>query len=83
MMTDTERIAWLEMQQGCGLISDDQGRWAVSAMGMQNLPNDDEPFDFVGSFFVEASDWRPTIREAIDAAVEKDARESTIEIVDD
>ena len=71
---DAERIAWLEEQQGSGLISDDMGRWAVSSMGMQNLPDDaDKPFDFCGNFFVEAQDWRPSIREAIDAAFSKES----------
>lgn len=67
--TDTQRLEWLEEQQGFGLISDDQGRWAVSTCGMQNLPDDPEkPFDFVGNFVVDAECWRATIREAIDAA---------------
>lgn len=71
--TDADRLDWLAQQDGHGLISDDQGRWAVSSMGMQNLPEDpDTPFDFVGNFFVEAKDWRPSIRAAIDAAFAKE-----------
>lgn len=72
---DTERINWLEQQEGSGLISDDQGRWAVSSMGFQNLPDDDKPFDFVGEFFVKAADWRPSVREAIDAEFAKESAE--------
>lgn len=64
----TNLIAWLETQQGMGLISDDMGRWAVSSGGMQNLPPPDEfddPFDFVGYFDVEKGHWRDSILEAL------------------
>lgn len=72
--TDTERLDWLSHQDGSGLISDDQGRWAVSGSGTQNLPDDpDLPFDFSGTFWVEAKDWRPAIRDAIDAAMAAEA----------
>jgi hypothetical protein len=74
--SDTERLEWLATLDGHGLISDDQGRWAVSSVGMQNLPDDDKPFDFVGNFFVKADDWRPSIREAIDAAFAKENSET-------
>ena len=68
-MTDSELIDWLETQEGSGLISDDFGRWAVSSSGMQNVPDDTEvASDICTSFFVEAKDWRPTIRDAILAA---------------
>lgn len=79
-MNDTDRIDWLEKQDGIGLISDDEGRWAVSTTGTQNLPDDpDIAFDFIGNFWVEAKDWRPTVREAIDAAMAADADESVTE----
>lgn len=32
-MGDTERLDWLEKQQGFGLISDDNKHWAVSTSG--------------------------------------------------
>jgi hypothetical protein len=73
MPTDMERLDWLEKHEGYGLISDDAGRWAVSTSGIQNLPTSDTPFDFVGKFWVEAADWRPSIREAIDAAMASEA----------
>lgn len=68
-MTDTERLDWLENNDGCGLISDDAGNWAVSCSGFQNVPMN-PPEDIQTSFFVEASEWRPSIREAIDAAIQ-------------
>lgn len=34
---------------------------------MQNAPFGDEPQDIQTTFFVEAAQWRDTIREAIDA----------------
>ena len=68
-MTDSELIDWLETQEGYGLISDDFGRWAVSSTGMQNVPDDTEvASDICTSFFVQAHEWRSTIREAILAA---------------
>ncbi len=76
LKTDAERLDWLGQQEGYGLISDDMGRWAVSSCGTQNLPDDvDQPFDFSGSFWVVKENWRPTIREAIDAAYAADQLE--------
>lgn len=69
MRSDTELLDWLEKQQGYGLISDDFGRWAVSGSGIQNVPDGSGAFDFAGEFYVERDDWRPTIREAIMAAI--------------
>jgi hypothetical protein len=67
--TDEQRLNWLAEQEGSALISDDFGNWAVSFAGMQNIPeNPGTPSDIHTSFFVEAAEWRPSIREAIDAA---------------
>lgn len=73
MTTDTERLDWLAEQAGAALINDDFGRWAVSMMGMQQIPDGitDAPQDLQTMFFLEASEWRQSIREAIDAAKEK------------
>ncbi len=68
-MNDTERLDWLQQQDGCGLISDDAGRWAVACSGVQNVPDGDEASDIATSFFVKALEWRTTVREAIDAAI--------------
>lgn len=68
------RIEWLEAyvkQGGCpGLINDDNGHWAVSDTGMQDMPDEDEPRGVsTVSFFVEAGEWRNSVREAIDAFI--------------
>lgn len=66
-MTIDDLIAELEKTgQGCGLISDDMGHWAVASFGMQTLPSN-PPSDVCTSFIVEAHEWKPTIREALEA----------------
>lgn len=66
-MTTEELIeAFENTGDGCGLISDDAGNWAVSTSGMQNVPMN-PPQDISTSFFVEAAEWKPTIREALQA----------------
>ena len=72
MPTDTERIDWLAKRNGSGLLSDDAGRWAITGDGMQNVPSD-EASDIMTSFFVEAKDWYPSVREAIDAAMQRES----------
>jgi len=70
--SDTDLLNWLEKQPGYGLINDDFGHWAVSGDGMQNVPKDVSiPNDIQTTFFIEAKDWYPTIREAIKAAMPK------------
>jgi hypothetical protein len=73
MKTDTDLLNWLEEQGksgACiGLIHDDNGHWAVSVSGSQNVPEGRDPQDIDTTFFVFASEWRPSIREAILAAM--------------
>ena len=69
-MTDTERLDWLEEQFGWGLLSDDNGHFACVFEGFQTLPEGPDPIDLDTSFYVEKECWRPTVREAIDAAME-------------
>lgn len=69
-MNDSERLNWMESQEGIALISDDAGNWAVSGDGMQNVP-DSPPQDISTTFFVERHQWKPSVREAIDAAIEE------------
>lgn len=72
-------LDWLEKQDGSGLISDDFGRWAVSASGFQNIPNNPRiASDISTTFFIEASEWRPSILEAIEAAIERDSPTTSI-----
>jgi len=66
-MNDTERLDWLEKQDGYALISDDGGRWVCTCEGMQNIP-EEEASDIVTTFFIEKDKWKNTIREAIDSA---------------
>lgn len=72
--TDTRRLDELEqlVREGdCpGIISDDNGHWAVTGNGMQNVPEGPAPVDIATSFFVPASLWKNSIREAIDNYLE-------------
>lgn len=50
-----------------GLVNDDNGHWAVSGSGMQSVPMGDEPIDVIQTtFYIEAAQWEPSIREAIE-----------------
>lgn len=68
---DAERLNWLDSMKymGYGLISDDNGHYAVSVTGIQNVPMTDEPCDIQTTFFVEAAEWKDSARDAIDAAM--------------
>ena len=69
MRTDTERLDFLDKweQQGAGLVSDDNGHWALSGSGMQSVPEGTEP-EFISTCFdVEKHEWFSTVREAIDS----------------
>ena len=68
MNTDTQRLDWLATQTGIGLIHDDFDHWAVAGCGFQNIP-ENVPDDIQTSFFIEKNEWKPSIREAIDAAM--------------
>jgi len=47
------------------LLNDDNGHWAVTCDGYQNVVFGDEPADVETSFFVVAKDWKNTPREAL------------------
>jgi hypothetical protein len=47
------------------LLNDDNGNWAVTTTGFQNVVYGDEPQDVNTQFFVEAKNWKPTPREAL------------------
>ncbi len=69
-MADTCRLDWLEKQDGCGLISDDAGRWAMNKCGYQNYLNPDKTISYAkSSVWVGAHEWKPSIRAAIDYAM--------------
>ena len=68
---DSLRLDHMEKnEEGGALLSDDFGNWTVSGEGMQNIPdNPGEPSDIQTTFFVEAANWKPSVREAIDDAI--------------
>lgn len=70
---DTQRLDWLAKQDGAALISDDAGHWALIYTGTQSVS--DPPQDIYTSFFVAKHEWKPSIREAIDAAMKADGEE--------
>lgn len=73
---DVELLAWLENQQGVNLVSDDDGRWAVSGDGFQPIPEEGGfSTDVSIVTFVDPTDWRPTIGQAIEAAISKQRQE--------
>ena len=80
-MNDTERLDWLERITENGacpaLIFDDNGHWTVAFDGVQSVPSGDEPEDVSTSFFINAADWQPDLRAAIDAAYAKYEAEET------
>ena len=65
-MNDSDRLDFLEDNQGCALVSDDDGRWVVACDGFQSVTAG-EAADIETTFFIEKRFWKPTIREAIDA----------------
>ena len=70
---DSRRLDAMQEMYGSGVLSDDRGHWVVSDSGMQNVPLEDGPQDIATTFFIEAEKWRPSIREAIDAALSQPA----------
>lgn len=75
--TDTEMLNWLQTQFGVGLIHDDNGHWAVSTSGMQNVPEGPEPEFISSSFWVEPYEWKNSVREAIESAMKEEANNET------
>ena len=51
--------------QAPNLLYDDNGNWAVTSTGYQNVVWGDEPEDVETHFFIEAKFWKPTPREAL------------------
>lgn len=52
------------------LFNDDNGHWAVSFDGMQNVPFGDDPEDIATTSIIEKDKWKPSIFEAIIYALE-------------
>jgi len=64
--TDKEMLDWLKRADCYSLISDDNGHWACTADGMQNVPEGKEPVEIMTTFLVEKGDWFDSPRKAID-----------------
>jgi hypothetical protein len=63
--TDKELLDWLDKEAfGIALIHDDDGHWAVSGDGWQNVRTDNKgPLE--ATFFVEEGEFHKTAREAL------------------
>lgn len=72
---DKERLDWLEAKgNGTCLIHDDDSRWACDLAGMQPVSDNDGlitdgPISGAWTYLAEKSDWKPSARDAIDAAM--------------
>lgn len=66
---------WAQEGNCPALIFDDNGHWAVSFDGIQTCQQGEAPESIQTTFFIEADDWRENIFDAIDAAIEKIAKE--------
>jgi hypothetical protein len=64
---DKELLSELEAMSGVALVSDDFGHWAVTGSGFQSVP-ENPPDDVQTTFFIKKSEWKQTVRQAIDAA---------------
>lgn len=78
---DAARLQFLEDETMQGkapnLVFDDDGNWCVSYAGMQPMPRGNGAGfeETVGiTCVVEPHEWRPSLRAAIDAAMEEAAR---------
>lgn len=78
--TDTELLDAIEAavdRGSCpGIINDDNGNWAVSEEGVQNVPDPNgPPIDIHTTFFISADKWKPSIREAINHWIDSEDEE--------
>lgn len=76
--TDAEMLDWLEKEEnGLGVVRavvhDDNKFWAVAFNGQQSISHGDEPMDLETRFLIEKEAFRPTIRAAIELAMDEDA----------
>jgi hypothetical protein len=72
LLTDTEMLDWLttltESGISPGLVHDDNGHWALSDTGAQEVADGGEPQDLWIAYLVLPNEWYNTPREAIQAA---------------
>jgi len=55
-----------KLGQAPNLLYDDDGRFAITGDGFQNVVSGDEADDMEFQFWVEKKHWKKTIREALD-----------------
>ena len=67
-----KRIEFLEKNPCFAIVSDDNNHWACVSTGMQNCPDDEKPCDIETTFFIEKEEWKNSIAEAIDFAIEEE-----------
>lgn len=53
------------------LLNDDNGHWALTFEGYQDVPMGDKPIDINTSFFVEKKYWKNTIDKAIEFSLKE------------
>ena len=63
-----------KLGQAPSLLYDDEGHWAVSGEGFQNVVIGD-PIDVHMNIFVEKDMWKDTIREALDYYLDYEEKE--------
>jgi len=63
--TDKQLIDFLEKEFGCALVNDDNGHWALSYCGFQNVVVGKRGQDVQTSFFIGAKEWSNSVRAAI------------------
>ncbi len=72
-LNSEQALEYLAETGSCpNILNDDNGHWAISFVGMQNVPMTDEPEDITTTMFVEAKYWKDSIREALIYALEND-----------
>jgi hypothetical protein len=70
---DSARLNWLSLNQGCNLISDDGGQWALSTSGIQPVPEGGRFTETVAiNSWVDPEEWKPSVRAAIDFVMDRD-----------
>lgn len=66
----------LAEEGGCPcLLNNDDGYWALSFDGMQNVPSGEKKEDVAICCFIEADDWQKTIYDAVVYKLEKTIKE--------
>jgi len=75
-MKDKERLDWLQEQDCYSVISDDRGHFACVVEGIQDVPLE-VPNDIQTTFFIKKNQWKKSVREAIDCAIERQHKEES------